>query len=264
MGLLEGKVAIITGAGRGVGRAVAAAFAREGALVSLAARSVDEIESATEEIRSTGGKAIAIPADVIQQEQVEALFRQTTQKFGSVDILVNNAAIIGSTGMLWELELGVWQEIFEANILSMICCCRVAIPHMIEKRYGKIINVGSDAGYSEGWAVQFPEQAAYGTSKAAVKRFSELLANQVKRYGINVNCLGVSAHTRMGYEANVALARARGTAPPAPLDSLPPEKQILPDENAGAFLFLASPLSDHITGAYFEANRLPNIARALK
>jgi NAD(P)-dependent dehydrogenase (short-subunit alcohol dehydrogenase family) len=261
MGLLDGKVAVVTGAGRGIGRAVARAFAAEGASLVLAARSAAEIESAAHEIRAAHGAALAIPTDVTRQEQIDALFARAVEQFGQVDILVNNAADIGPTGMLWEVDLAGWQAIFEVNLFSIVRGCRAALPGMIARRSGKIINVGSDAGWSESWAAEFPEQAAYGTTKAAVARFSQILAQQVKRYGINVNCLGVSAHTRMGYEANVAIAGARGSPPPDLYDAIPPEQRVLPEENAGAFLFLASSLSDHLSGAYFEANHLPDLLR---
>jgi len=262
MGLLQGKAALVTGAGRGIGRAVAMAFASEGARVILAARSLEEIEQVATEIRSAGGWAVAILADMSRQEDVDTLFSQAVTQAGQVDVLVNNAAIIGPTGMVWEVDPEAWQETFNVNVTSIARCCRAALPSMIRQRYGKIINVASDAGWRDSWAAEFPEQAAYGTSKAAVIRCSQLLAHQLKRHGVNVNCLGVSAHTRMGHDANVDLARARRQAPPAPYEEIPFERQVRPEENAGAFVFLASPLSDHVTGAYFEANELPDVLRA--
>jgi NAD(P)-dependent dehydrogenase (short-subunit alcohol dehydrogenase family) len=262
MGLLKGKAALVTGAGRGICQAVAEAFAAEGARVILAARSQDEIERVATRIKSAGGQAVGIGCDVSRQDEIDALFSQAATQWGPVDILVNNAAIIGPTGMVWEIDPEAWQETFNVNVTSIVRCCRAALPHMIANRYGKIINVASDAGWRDSWAAEFPEQAAYGTSKAAVIRCSQLLAHQLKRHGVNVNCLGVSAHTRMGHEANVDLARARGQAPPAPYEDIPFERQVRPEENAGAFLFLASPLSDHVTGAYFEANELPGVLRA--
>jgi len=261
MSLLYGKVAVVTGAGRGIGRAVALAFAEEGANVALAARSKEEIQSAADEICSNGGKALAIATDVTKQDDVDNLFNQTVDGLGPVDILVNNAAIIGPTGMLWDVDIEDWQHIFDVNFMSLVRCCKSSFPSMVKRRYGKIINVGSDAGWREDWAVQFSEQAAYGTTKAAVIRFSAMLAQQVKRYGITVNCLGVSAHTQMGFEANVAISQYRHTELPVSYENLPEDRLVHPKENVGAFLFLASSLSDHVTGVYFEANRLPELIR---
>lgn len=107
---------------------------------------------------------------------------------GEVDILVNNAAVVGAYGFLWETDPNEWQQLFNINVIGMARCARAVLPAMISRRYGKILNVGSIAGGSENWASQCHEQMAYGVSKAAVIRFSECLAAQVIGYGINVNC----------------------------------------------------------------------------
>ena len=257
MGLLDGKVAVVTGAGRGIGRAVVEALASEGASVGLAARSADEIEAVANAIRASGGRALAVPTDVSSQPAVDQLFQRVSKEVGEVDILVNNAAILGPTGMLWETGLDAWQEVLEVNFTGVVRCCRAVLPSMISRRCGKIINLGSIAGWDDSWAAGFPEWAAYGCTKAAVMRFSQVLAHQVKQYGVNVNCLGVGAYTPGWYEASVKLARARGTEPPVPPDQMAPNERVLAEENVGAFLFLASALSDHVTGSYFEANALP-------
>jgi len=133
---------------------------------------------------------------------------------------------------------------------------------VFEKKYGKILIVGSMAARSESWAVACPEQMAYGSSKAAVTRFSECLASQVAGCGINVNCIGVSAHTRLGDDsARAAQQGEEGFSYPR-VEDIPAEQRVLPEENVAPFIFLASSLGDHITGAYFEANRLADTVRA--
>ena len=132
---------------------------------------------------------------------------------------------------------------------------------MIEKNYGKILIVGSVAGRSESWASGCSEQMAYGTSKAAVNRFSECLACQVVKYGINVNCIGVSAHTRLGDDAAKVAQQGKSKFNYRKMDEIPVERRVLPEENVAPFVFLASSLGDHITGAYFEANGLPDTIR---
>lgn len=261
MGLLEGKVAVVTGAGRGIGRAVALAMAAEGAVLGLAARTSHEIENVADEIRMRGGRAVAVPTDVGCQEDVDALFARVREELGEVDILVNNAAVAGFVGKLWEINPNTWQQMFNINVIGMARCARAVLPAMIARRYGKIIIVGSMAGRSESWASHCHEQMAYGTSKAAVNRFSEILAAQVRGYGINVNCIGVSADTRLGEDAFRAAALRRGEPPPPTLDEKPFEERVLPEENVAPFVFLASSLADHITGAYIEANTLSDIAR---
>lgn len=261
MGLLEGKVAVVTGSGRGVGRAVALAFAAEGAAVAVTARSRNEIDGVADDIRAQGGRALAVPADVTNQEDVDVLFARVLAKLGQVDILVNNAATAGPEGMVWETDPAAWQETFDVNVTGIVRCVRAVLPSMIARRYGKIIIVGSGAGRDPNWAATCPELVAYGVSKAAVNHFSSCLAAQVKGYGINVNCIGVGAHTRLSYQHNQAMARLRGQPLPLPWDELPLEERVLPEENVAPFVFLASSLSDHITGQYIEANSLPDHLR---
>ena len=261
MGALEGKVAVVTGAGRGVGRAAAMAFATEGAAVALAARSLSEIEHVAGEVRTRGGRALAVATNVARREDVDTLFGRVSDELGPVDILVNNAAVMGPLGMLWETDPEAWRELFDVNVIGMVRCARAALPGMIARRYGRIINVGSNAGRSHSWAGEPPEILAYGASKAAVIRFSSGLAEQVKSYGVNVNCIGVGAHTRLSDETWQTVARLRGEPAPPTLDEVPVEECILPEENAALFVFLASPSSDHITGQYVEANSLPDRLR---
>ena len=262
MGLLSNKVAVITGAGRGIGRAVAMAIADVGAAVGLAARTADEIESAADQIRTGGGMALAVRTDVTQQKQVDALFAQVTNQLGQVDVLVNNAAIGSRTvGKLWETEPDDWLEMFDVNVIGMVRCTRAVLPSMIEKRCGKIIIVGSIAGRSEGWASRHHELLGYALSKAAANRFSDVLATQVKGYGINVNCIGVGAHTTINEPGIREQARRTGQSPPPTIEEIPEDRRIRPEENVAPFIFLASSLADHITGAYIEANMLPDEMR---
>lgn len=260
-GLLENRVAVVTGAGRGVGSAVAQAFAAEGAKLCLAARSGDELTHIQDRIHQMGGVAIAVPTDVTSQDDVDNLFKRVHQELGHVDILVNNAAILGPTGMLWELSMSSWQAVFDVNVTGLVRCSKAVLPDMIARQSGKIINVGSIAGVRDSWAEGNPEWAAYASTKAAVLRITQVVAHQVKQHGININCLGVIAHTKMWYEASMELARFRGAAHPSKLEDIPKKELVLPEENIGAFIFLASSLSDHISGEYFEANQLPDHLR---
>ncbi len=262
MDLLKGKVAVIAGAGRGVGRAVAEAFAAEGATIALAARTASEIEQLAQELNTRGTRTLAIPTDVMKTHEVNTLFERVHQELGATDILVTNAAANGPVGMIWETDPDAWLELYDVNVVGMVRCVHAALPAMIQRRSGKIIIVGSVAGYSDAWASRRPELAAYGLTKAATNRLARMLSEQCKPYGINVNCIGVSARTRLDHEARMELARIHGEPnPPAPHE-MPHDQKTLPEENIAPFVFFASALSDHITGQYLEANTLPDNLRA--
>lgn len=261
MGLLERKIAVITGAGRGIGRAVAIAMAGEGATVGVMARTQKEIENVADEIKLKGGQCIAIAADVGCKNDIDHFFTIIHKKLGEVDILVNNAAIAKPLGYLWETDPEEWLNVFNINVVGMARCTRAVLPAMIKKRSGKIIIVGSHAAWSDNWAINCCEQMVYGISKAAVKRFSEILTEQVKNYGINVNCIGVEADTTLGQDAFQALAKLRGDITSNKIKYKPVEKMIMPEENVAPFIFLSSSLSDHITGVYIEANKMPENIR---
>jgi NAD(P)-dependent dehydrogenase (short-subunit alcohol dehydrogenase family) len=261
MGLLTGKVAVVTGSGRGIGRAVALAFAREGAAVAITARSKQELNSVSEEVHKVGGTCTALQADITRQDDVEIFFATVHRELGQVDVLVNNAGALGPIEHFEHADIDAWQDIFDVNVIAVARCIRAVLATLIERRSGKIINVGSDAARSDGWAASNFEHAAYAASKAAVIRLTEVLAVQVRPYGINVNCVGAWADTVMSVEARQRLALLRGKKPIGALNEIPIGERVDPVENAPLFVFLASSLSDHITGQYIEANSLPDYLR---
>ena len=190
---LENKAAIITGAGRGIGQAIALAYAKEGARLALAARSQAELEETAAKVKSLGSKALVVPTDVTDQTQVERLVAVTLDEFSAVDILVNNAGISGPMGPLQDNDVAGWLNTFNVNVAGTFLCCRAVIPAMIRQGGGKIINL-SGAGGNNAWA----NLSAYCASKAAVVRLTEVLALELKDKGITVNALGPgSVHTRM-------------------------------------------------------------------
>ena len=201
---LANQVAIITGAGRGIGQAIAQAYAREGARLALAARSQPELEQTAAEIAKTGAEAIAVPTDVTDPAQAERLASAALTHFGRIDLLVNNAGISGPVGPLQDNDIVQWAETISVNLTGTFLVCRAVIPAMLKQGGGKIINL-SGAGAANAWS----NLSAYCASKAAVVRLTEVLAQELAPNNIAVNALGPgSVHTAMWDQMTQDAARA--------------------------------------------------------
>jgi NAD(P)-dependent dehydrogenase (short-subunit alcohol dehydrogenase family) len=183
---LKDKVAIVTGANSGIGRAIALTFAAQGAKVCLAARREVQLKEVAREILSRGGESLVVPTDVSQEDQIANMVEQALAEFGRVDVLVNNAGL-GHWGPVVELETAEWDEVFAVNVRGTFLCCRKVLPSMVRQRSGRIINISSDAG-----VIPFAEDSAYCAAKAAVIAFSRCLALEMLPHdvGVNVICPG--------------------------------------------------------------------------
>ena len=180
MGFLEGKVAVVTGGNRGIGRGIVEALAREGAAVILTARSA---ESAAQAAREVGAGARGVPCDVRSYEAVRSLFQEADRTYGGVDVLVNNAGI-GVFAPLADLSPDDWRAVIETNLNGVYYCCHEAIPLMRKKGGGYIFNISSLAGRNA-----FPNGTAYNASKFGLNGFSEALMQEVRYDGIRVSYL---------------------------------------------------------------------------
>jgi 2-deoxy-D-gluconate 3-dehydrogenase len=180
---LDGRVAIVTGAGRGIGRAIARAFAAEGAAVVLASRTPAELASAAAEIRDAGGAVLAVPTDVTAEAAVEALVRAALTEFSRVDILVC-AAGGAAFGPVADAKTADWDAMLAVNLRGVMLACRAVLPAMIGQRAGTIINVASIAATRA-----IPGAAAYSATKAGVVAFSRVLAEELRGAGVRVGVL---------------------------------------------------------------------------
>ncbi|MSQ40611.1 MAG: SDR family oxidoreductase [Dehalococcoidia bacterium] len=181
---LQGKVALVTGAGRGIGQAIALELARQGAAVGLAAKTASEVEAVAREIQAAGGRALAVSIDVGDPAQVDHLVRTVEAGLGPIAILVNNAGIRGPVGFVQNVPPQEWQDVFRVNIFGAFLTIRAVLPEMIGRRWGRIINMsggGAMTGMRGG--------AAYGASKSAVVGLTLTVAQEAQRFGITCNAI---------------------------------------------------------------------------
>jgi len=180
---LEGQAALVTGASRGIGRGIALALADAGAQVALAARSPERLRSVEQEIRDRGGKAMSLPVDLVEEAQIEGLFRRLVETYGRLDILINNAGI-GLFGALSEFSTEDFDRLVAVNLKAVFLCCRQAMRLMIPRKAGYIINVSSVVGFKG-----YPNQSIYTATKHGVMGITKSLAVEAQPHGIRVSAV---------------------------------------------------------------------------
>ena len=252
--ILGGKVAVVSGAGRGLGRVIATTLARSGARVVVCGRSRDSLDATVGEIRSFEGVADAVPVDLRDDDAVGRLRDHVLDRYGRVDVLVNNSGVAGPTAPLWEIEPDAWDETFGVNVRGVFLMCRAFLPAMIEQRGGSIITIGSMTGKRA-----LVRRTPYAASKTALIGLTRTLAHEVGPHGIRVNLVspgGVEGPRIEGVIAGIAekegipLAAARAQfTDPSPLRRLVP-----PEDVASAVVFLASDHASSITGEDLNAS----------
>ncbi len=180
--LLEGKVTLITGAGRGIGRAIALAFAGEGAKVAVTGRNLDRLAQVVDEICAGVGVAEAFELDVTREDDAAGVAEEVVGKLGGIDILVNNAGVITYDTPVWEATMEQWDEVMNTNLRGVHLVCRAVAPHMIRQGGGVIVNVGSSSGRQPDG-----DNGAYAASKWGVVGYTASLAQSLRPHGIRVN-----------------------------------------------------------------------------
>jgi NAD(P)-dependent dehydrogenase (short-subunit alcohol dehydrogenase family) len=239
---LSGKVAIVTGASRGIGQSIAETLAQAGAKVVIASRKQEELDKVAASIKAQGGEALPVAAHTGKKETLTALVQKTVDTYGQLDILVNNAATNPHFGTLLDAEDSLWQKTIEVNIMGNVWLCQAAVPHMQKAGGGKIINIASIVGLNPG---RF--QGIYSATKAAVISLTKTLAMELGSDNIQVNAIAPGlvqtkfAQVLWENESMMEVVQTR-----TPLGRIGQ-----PTEIAGLALWLASPASSFTTGGVF-------------
>jgi NAD(P)-dependent dehydrogenase (short-subunit alcohol dehydrogenase family) len=250
---LKDKVAIITGGGKNIGKAIAIAFAQEGASVMIVGRTLSDLEATWREIQDKGGKIAFIKADISSEEHVKQFVLETAEKFGRIDILVNNTGISGPTTKVVDMDLGQWNETLATNLTGSMLCAREVLRYMIPRRTGAIINIVSEAGRAGDGRAGYPMRSAYCCSKMGQIGLTETLAIEVGEYNIRVNA--VSPGPIQG-ERILNVVRKRVEATKMSSDEILRDlaancslKRLATEEEVAAVaLFLASDEANGVTG----------------
>lgn len=246
---LNGKVALVTGASKGIGRAIAEVLAAEGAKVALFARNQSELEEVARAIAAKGGDALPVCGDATSEKDIHGAVRDVLQQYGRIDILVNNVGYPGRFVPFEALEVKEWHDLFNLNVMSGVHFCRAVIPSMKEQSYGRIIFISSES------AVQpDAEMPHYNATKAAQLALAKSLANDMGQYGITVNSVlpgptPTPAWEKMAKEIGISLDDMVSSFETSGKRILPAGRLGRPEDIAGVVAFLASDHASWVTGA---------------
>jgi NAD(P)-dependent dehydrogenase (short-subunit alcohol dehydrogenase family) len=245
---LAGKVAVVTGAGRGIGSAIALAYAAEGASVALAARSEDALEGVAATIEQAGGRALPVVTDVRDPVEVARLARTVAGALGEVDVLVNNCGIAGPTAVLWEIDPLEWDATLRTNLTGTYLCCRAFLPEMVARGSGSVVVIGSGTGKRPLFG-----RTPYATTKLGLVGLVRTLAVEAGPHGVRVNLISPGAVEGERLDAIVdAQSRAKGITLAQARDEMrsvsPLGRLVGPEDVARAAVFLASDEAASITG----------------
>lgn len=245
---LKDRVSIITGGGRGIGRAIALRFAKEGAHTVIAGTSKENIESTASEISERGRRSLAVVTDVSDEASIEQMIAATLNEFGQIDILVNNAGVIGPTAPVTRVDREQWDSVLAINLTGAFLCAKHALPHMIERQAGTIINITSIAGL-----IAYALRSAYAVSKWGMIGLTRTLAEEAGRHNITVNAIapGPVRGPRIEEVVRRRAAEMGRSFEEVERDYIEPtalKRMVEEDDIAAMALFLASEEGRNITG----------------
>jgi len=244
----QGKVAIVTGGSKGIGKAIAKQLAHEGASVVINGRDMNALEEATQEIRREGGQITAIQADVSKSEDVKAMIDKVIEDYGRIDILINNAAVFAESVRIMDLEEEEWDRVMTTNLKGVFLCAKAVIKHMVKQKSGKIVNMTSFTGKT-GRVVYStfggPTKAHYCASKAGIISLTKSLAYELAPYNINVNGVAAGSVAPEGTPEE----KKEMIIPLVPLGRMGTSEDV-----SASALFLASAESSFITGEIIDVN----------
>lgn len=241
--VLQDKVSIITGGSRGIGKAIATAFAREGSSLVLVSRTKSELEATKQELANFNSKVEVFEADVSKEKEVKETVDFTIEKFTTIDVLVNCAGILGPVGFITDVNSENWIQTININLYGTFLCIKAVLPIMIKNKKGKIIN------FSGGGAVSLrPRFSAYSASKAGVVRLTETLAEEVKEYNIDINAVAPGAVNTRLLDQVLEAGDTAGKKELAKAIKQQQEGGVPPEKVAELAIFLASPKSDGLSG----------------
>jgi NAD(P)-dependent dehydrogenase (short-subunit alcohol dehydrogenase family) len=248
---LSGRVALVTGGGSGLGRAICAAMAKYGADVACIGRTESKLKETTELIKQYGHKVVAIKADVSRPDEVENMVNKTVARLGTIDILFNNAGITGEPTKVGETPIEDWDKVIATNLRGVFLCMRAVLPLMLKQKRGSIINISSIGAF--GGAEPEVSPAAYGASKAGVIALTKFAAVEYAKDGIRINSIAPGLHrTNLGVESNPELAKKREQFFEKLVSTnVPMGRMADSNEMEGLAVFLASDASSFVTGQVF-------------
>jgi NAD(P)-dependent dehydrogenase (short-subunit alcohol dehydrogenase family) len=246
-GRLQGKVALVTAAGQGLGEAISKIFAAEGASVAVTDINQAEVERVAKEIGAAGGKALALRVDATRSQEAQSMVARVLERWGTVDILLNAAGGFHRFAPITDISEEEWDRVIELNLKTTFLCSQAVAPVMMEKKKGRIISIASGAGIAPN--PHAPTYLAYGAAKAGVIGFTKILARDMGPYGVTVNAIAP------GTTLTPRVRKVRDAASIERLIATNPMRALVePEDTAEAALFLATDASRYITGVTLNVN----------